>query len=659
MLVLQISLAGLAVGGSDAALPDEMELKTYLALDSRNIQSTGDTSLVLGPVRKHAVPVLTETARWEMRFDNMQPNVFYDTELSKWRAWYSTMSECGGNITGPGMDPALPPDCQALPSNCSAAADPTWHWRDIQRAGVFAYAESKDGLAWERPNLNLTEWPEGSGDMANNIVSTFGMGSTGGCGTGILLDTASGAAAAGASGQPEAAARCTNWTVFNSSDCSVYRRGDRPNHTTCGHTGRHHTTPAEVPLAACRAACAADRTCSTIQWQGAAANNFSSTKPGQCNMFDYCSPGSAYSGSHGADWCMEIEECHRDAGGGSAGGGHDANNQSRPKTRFKMFGEKASEPFFGESNDGVTFTNQRVVPIPHGRYDTHKNVVFDPATRKWIGYVRCSPSHNLRVQCYIESKTENFTSTGWGAPMPTGLNSSTFFQPDALVAFHYAPAGVWLGWANVFNPSGPGKGAWRRDGQPGQAPVGQVYGVLAWSPDARHWHYISPEQSFVPLGGGGSTDFDCCGIFMAKQNPVETAEYSTAMASTAPLLPIYYAGSNGAFFGPRAGSLGVAYVRKHAFAGLAGPGEVTASDAIVQTGTLRVTASGAVRVGVTGVGALSVAHCPAIDGTEVEVHWNATKPSSAAGPPLAAFVGGAVGLVFHIPVGSVLFAYHV
>jgi hypothetical protein len=72
-----------------------------------------------------------------------------------------------------------------------------------------------------------------------------------------------------------------------------------------------------------------------------------------------------------------------------------------------------------------------------------------------------------------------------------------------------------------------------------------VRGVLAWSPDARHWHYIAPEKSFVPLGrpataataatvsgsgnggdgssgsgGGGGVeppDFDCCGVFMAKQ----------------------------------------------------------------------------------------------------------------------------------------------
>ena len=397
------------------------------------------------------------------RYDNMQPNVFFDRDAGKWRAWYSTMSECGGNITGPGTDPNLPPDCQALPSNCSEEADPDWHWRDIQRAGVFAYAESADerGLEWTKPNLGLTEWPKGSGDTDNNIISSFGFGSTGGCGTGITLDVSSGAVVG-----PSA---CQSWVASNFSDCRAYESGARPAHTTCGG-GAHHE-PGEMTLAACRAACSADTSCETIQFQGAAATNFSLTQPGQCNLFPHCTP-SPYSGSHGAEWCMQIETCVR------AG-------RQKPKTKFKMFGESGSEPFFAESNDGVNFTHKRTVTIPNGRFDTHKNVVFDLNTRKWIGYVRCSPSHNLRVQCYIESETDNFTDTTWSSPMPTGLNSSTFYQPDALVAFFYAPANVWLGFANAFNPSGPGKGAFRRDGLPGQAPVGQVRGVLAWSPNGK------------------------------------------------------------------------------------------------------------------------------------------------------------------------------
>ena len=99
-------------------------------------------------------------------------------------------------------------------------------------------------------------------------------------------------------------------------------------------------------------------------------------------------------------------------------------------------------------------------------------------------------------------------------------------------------------------------------------------------------------------------------------------------------------------------------------------------------GTLRVTASGAVRVAVTGVGKLSFAGCLPVNGTEVEVQWpNATSTSStsdgsgggsgseeaagAAGQvgsvgavPLAEFVGGAVGLSFEVPAGSILYAYH-
>jgi hypothetical protein len=517
-----------------APSPPLPKTRTYLLLDSRNVQDSGSAKLVLGPVTKGTGPLLTETERWEMRFDNMQPNVFFDGHASKWRAWYSTMSQCGGNITGPGRDPSLPPDCQALPSNCSADADPSWRWRCIKRAGAFAYAESTDGLVWEKPHLAHTEWPAGSGDTANNILFTFGFGSTGGCGTGIFLDTSSGAAGV---------SRCQSWTPTNWSDCAAYRNGTRVAHTVCG--GSHHSI-LNISLEPCRAACSADPTCSVVQWQGAAAHNFSASKPGQCNLFEHCAP-SPYSGSHGPSWCMQIDECVR-------GGG-----KQPPRTRFKMFGQQGTAPLLGESNDGVNFSNLHSVSIPHGRFDTHKNLVFDPVSRKWIGYVRCSGGPgNLRVQCYTESASDNFTSTTWSPPMPTGLNTSEYYQPDALVAFHYAPAGVWLGFANVFNPSGPGKGGWRKNGHSGQAPVGVVYGVLAWSADARHWHYIAPEQSFVPLGTSTAGDFDCCGVFMAKQNPVETPQFHASEPDTS--IPLYYAGSNGQFFGPRAGALGLASV---------------------------------------------------------------------------------------------------
>jgi hypothetical protein len=94
-------------------------------------------------------------------------------------------------------------------------------------------------------------------------------------------------------------------------------------------------------------------------------------------------------------------------------------------------------------------------------------------------------------------------------------------------------------------------------------------------------------------------------------------------------------------------------VGRHAFAGLAGPATVRSSWARVLTGELRVTASGAVRVGVEASGSHSAANCARINGTEVLVRWNGTSES------LTEFVGGTIGLVFDVPAGSVLYAFHV
>ena len=182
-------------------------------------------------------------------------------------------------------------------------------------------------------------------------------------------------------------------------------------------------------------------------------------------------------------------------------------------------------------------------------------------------------------------------------------------------------------------------------------------------------------------------DFDCCGVFMAKQNPTETMEFIASDPNTP--LPLYYAGSNGAFFGPRAGSLGVVSVGKHAFAGYAGPATITTSWSHVQTGALKVTATGAVRVGVQINSVLTVESCNPINGTEVAVTWSTnttttsrpevksngvveaevavarvkeaaptTKPPVNPAYPIAEYIGGAVGLVFDVPVGSILYAYH-
>eukprot|EP01052_Picozoa_sp_SAG31_P037923 SAG31_NODE_4976_length_2823_cov_1.737885_3_plen_164_part_00 len=103
----------------------------------------------------------------------------------------------------------------------------------------------------------------------------------------------------------------------------------------------------------------------------------------------------------------------------------------------------------------------------------------------------------------------------------------------AMVVFKYE--GVWLGFANVFNPESYYNG----QGMPpydsvGATPVGTVNTVLTWSPDARNWRYIQPTTSFIPRGSPVAGDFDCCGIFMAKQNPTLTPSW-TSGEETLPL----------------------------------------------------------------------------------------------------------------------------
>ena len=77
---------------------------------------------------------------------------------------------------------------------------------------------------------------------------------------------------------------------------------------------------------------------------------------------------------------------------------------------LKSKGARASAPFH--------FTTRRT-HTTQGRFDTHKNVVFDPVTQRWIGHIRCSPTSEyvfkdfVRVQCYTESTSADYATTDW------------------------------------------------------------------------------------------------------------------------------------------------------------------------------------------------------------------------------------------------------
>jgi hypothetical protein len=57
-----------------------------------------------------------------------------------------------------------------------------------KRGSGFLYAESDDGITWEKPNLGMTEFPPKSGNKNNNLLENDGMT------TGIYLDESAPAA---------------------------------------------------------------------------------------------------------------------------------------------------------------------------------------------------------------------------------------------------------------------------------------------------------------------------------------------------------------------------------------------------------------------------------------------------------------------------------
>lgn len=99
----------------------------------------------------------------------MQPNVWYDPELGKWRCWYSTFTSCS-------KPKHLVPECDNAPQKCGTM-HPKGFWggfSGIKFGRAFAYAESSDGYNWSKPPLGLVSW---NGSTANNLLRIGGMAS--------------------------------------------------------------------------------------------------------------------------------------------------------------------------------------------------------------------------------------------------------------------------------------------------------------------------------------------------------------------------------------------------------------------------------------------------------------------------------------------------
>jgi len=122
-----------------------MVLNTGIWQDSRNLQR------VLGDVRKEAMnPLFVEDRPWEVRFDNLYPNVLFDPQYQLYRCWYNPFiideATAGTPLDQRDVVPYRP-----------------GHEREM---GV-CYGTSTDGIRWAKPDLGLIEF---DGSTRNNLV---------------------------------------------------------------------------------------------------------------------------------------------------------------------------------------------------------------------------------------------------------------------------------------------------------------------------------------------------------------------------------------------------------------------------------------------------------------------------------------------------------
>ena len=124
-----------------------------LLLDRRVVERAEGVRLLPGPIRKErANPLFREDKPWEPRFDNLYANVLRDPADGLYKCWYSPFIVDSKTTGTPLADRAAHP----------YLGEP----KAVREMGI-CYAVSKDGTAWEKPELGLVEF---NGSRRNNLV---------------------------------------------------------------------------------------------------------------------------------------------------------------------------------------------------------------------------------------------------------------------------------------------------------------------------------------------------------------------------------------------------------------------------------------------------------------------------------------------------------
>ena len=119
--------------------------RKHLVCDERVIESVVGLKLMPGVIEKHAGnPLFQADKLWENALNNLYPNVHFDTVTDTFHLWYKCV------LNDPPIIAKLAP--------VHTIHDQGW---------LLLHAESKDGIAWKKPEHGIVEF---DGNKANNAV---------------------------------------------------------------------------------------------------------------------------------------------------------------------------------------------------------------------------------------------------------------------------------------------------------------------------------------------------------------------------------------------------------------------------------------------------------------------------------------------------------
>lgn len=145
LIVVYLSIIHVCIGQNK-----QSNRNKYLLLDNRVTEQVENAKLTVGVARKHpSNPLFVEDKPWEQRFDNYYGNVIYDEEDGLYKCWYSPF----------------------IIDNSAKRMSLKEREKDYdvpdKREMAICYATSKDGIHWEKPNLELVDF---EGNKNNNII---------------------------------------------------------------------------------------------------------------------------------------------------------------------------------------------------------------------------------------------------------------------------------------------------------------------------------------------------------------------------------------------------------------------------------------------------------------------------------------------------------